>query len=71
MLYLNKGFLFFLISVQLFADGSISMNQIGLAFTVIPAGMLMVLQYSIFKMGEYLFIHQLQNVLVEKLSIPP
>uniref|UniRef100_A0A669QSH7 Leukocyte surface antigen CD47 n=1 Tax=Phasianus colchicus TaxID=9054 RepID=A0A669QSH7_PHACC len=39
------------VAVVLFIqDGSISMNQIGLAFTVIPAGMLMVLQYSIFKM---------------------
>lgn len=46
------------------------MNQIGLAFTILPAGLLMVLQYSIFKMGEYLFIHQLQNILIEKLSIP-
>uniref|UniRef100_A0A8C9FYI6 Leukocyte surface antigen CD47 n=1 Tax=Pavo cristatus TaxID=9049 RepID=A0A8C9FYI6_PAVCR len=39
-----------LTSLQLFADGGISMNQIGLAFTVLPTGMLMVLQYSIFKM---------------------
>ena len=39
------------VAVVLFIqDGSISMNQIGLAFTVLPAGMLMVLQYSIFKM---------------------
>ncbi|XP_052522534.1 leukocyte surface antigen CD47 isoform X5 [Tympanuchus pallidicinctus] len=39
------------VAVVLFIqDGSISMNQIGLAFTILPAGMLMVLQYSIFKM---------------------
>ncbi|XP_021256476.1 leukocyte surface antigen CD47 isoform X2 [Numida meleagris] len=40
-----------IIAVVLFIqDGAISMNQIGLAFTVLPAGMLMVLQYSLFKM---------------------
>ncbi|OXB61960.1 hypothetical protein ASZ78_016902 [Callipepla squamata] len=39
------------VAVVLFIqDGSISMNQVGLAFTVLPAGMLMVLQYSIFKL---------------------
>uniref|UniRef100_A0A8C9G2U8 Leukocyte surface antigen CD47 n=1 Tax=Pavo cristatus TaxID=9049 RepID=A0A8C9G2U8_PAVCR len=39
------------VAVVLFIqDGGISMNQIGLAFTVLPTGMLMVLQYSIFKM---------------------
>ncbi|XP_015151703.1 leukocyte surface antigen CD47 isoform X4 [Gallus gallus] len=40
-----------IVAVVLFIqDGSISMNQIGLAFTILPAGLLMVLQYSIFKM---------------------
>ncbi|XP_065598038.1 leukocyte surface antigen CD47 isoform X3 [Cyrtonyx montezumae] len=39
------------VAVVLFIqDGSISMNQVGLAFTVLPAGILMVLQYSIFKL---------------------
>ncbi|XP_072183302.1 leukocyte surface antigen CD47 isoform X2 [Excalfactoria chinensis] len=40
-----------IVAVVLFIqDGTISMNQIGLAFTVLPSGMLMVLQYSIFKL---------------------
>lgn len=40
-----------IVAIVLFIqDGGIRMNQVGLAFTVLPAGMLMVLQYSIFKL---------------------
>lgn len=46
----------------MFADGFTAQNQAGLGLIVIPAVSMVPLQYFIFRIGEYLFVHYLKNM---------